>query len=169
MARPLPLNARHGRLELQARLLQLGVRLPVIGVTGQGDVQSAVRAMNASAVDFIEKPYNDDVLLSVTKAALEKTGCPDRDREAEEAAERIGMLSPRERKVLDALLAGGQSFLVELGASHTVKPLRLTATIREQKRRNETDRRRCEVTDLGDCPIFLVVARRFADTGARHH
>jgi FixJ family two-component response regulator len=121
MARPLPLNARHGRLELQARLLQLGVRLPVIGVTGQGDVQSAVRAMNASAVDFIEKPYNDDVLLSVTKAALEKTGCPDRDREAEEAAERIGMLSPREREVLDALLAGGQSFLVELGASHTVE------------------------------------------------
>jgi DNA-binding NtrC family response regulator len=46
-------------LELQARLLALGILLPVIVMTGQGDVQSAVRAMKAGAVDFIEKPYDD--------------------------------------------------------------------------------------------------------------
>ena len=72
-------------LELQARLLQLGIALPVIVMTGQGDVHSAVRAMKAGAVDFIEKPYNDEALLSAIEAALARAGRRDQDREAAEA------------------------------------------------------------------------------------
>ena len=57
-------------LEVQARLLERGISLPVIIMTGEGDVAGAVRAMKAGAVDFIEKPYDDDALLRVIEAAL---------------------------------------------------------------------------------------------------
>ena len=59
-------------MELQALLLHRNIPLPVIVMTGQGDVHSAVRAMKAGAVDFIEKPYNDDVLLNAIEAAFSK-------------------------------------------------------------------------------------------------
>lgn len=59
-------------LEVQALLRQRKVSIPVIMMTGQGDVQGAVRAMKAGAVDFIEKPYNDDVLLNAIEAALRR-------------------------------------------------------------------------------------------------
>jgi two-component system response regulator FixJ len=93
-------------LELQARLLQLGIALPVIVVTGQGDVESAVRAMKAGAVDYIEKPYSDPVLRAAINTALSSGGWIGRDREAMRAAQRIAALSPREREVLDALVEG---------------------------------------------------------------
>ena len=57
-------------LELQASLHELGVRLPVIVMTGQGDVATAVRAMKAGAVDFVEKPFDDDLLLMTIETAL---------------------------------------------------------------------------------------------------
>src|ERR1700716_80436 len=63
-------------LEVQARLIRLGVSLPVIVMTDHGDVQSAVRAMKAGAVDFIEKPFDDDTLLNAIEAALAKVGQP---------------------------------------------------------------------------------------------
>ena len=75
-------------------------------MTGQGDVQSAVRAMRAGAVDFIEKPYSDDALFKAIKAALARVGRANIGRETVEAAERIATLSPHEREVLDALVAG---------------------------------------------------------------
>jgi two-component system, LuxR family, response regulator FixJ len=93
-------------LPLQALLLQRSISLPVIMMTGQGDVQSAVRAMRAGAVDFIEKPYSDDALFKAIKAALARVGRANIGRESAEAAERIATLSPREREVLDALVAG---------------------------------------------------------------
>jgi two-component system, LuxR family, response regulator FixJ len=93
-------------LELQARLLELGIALPVIVVTGQGDVESAVRAMKAGAVDYIEKPYGDAVLRAAINTALSSGGWIGRDREAMRAAQRIAALSRREREVLDALVEG---------------------------------------------------------------
>ena len=106
-------------LELQARLLALGILLPVIVMTGQGDVQSAVRAMKAGAVDFIEKPYDDKVLLNAIAAALARVGAPDPHHEAVEAARRVAALSPREREVLDALVAGRPNKVIafDLGIS----------------------------------------------------
>jgi two-component system, LuxR family, response regulator FixJ len=106
-------------LELQTRLNRLGFRLSVIVMTGHGDVQTAVRAMKAGAVDFIEKPFDDERLIAAIEAALAGSGLVSRDREAAEAAERIATLSRREREVLDALVAGRQSKVIahDLGLS----------------------------------------------------
>ena len=92
-------------LELQERLNSLGFKLPVIVMTVQGEVETAVQAMKAGAVDFIEKPFSDDVLLGAINAALTRTRKPI-SGEGLEAAKRIARLSPRERQVLDGLVAG---------------------------------------------------------------
>ena len=106
-------------LEVQAQLLKENVPLPVIVMTGQGDVQSAVRAMKAGAVDFLEKPYSDELLLNAIEAALGRIGAPVGDREAAVAAQRIATLSPREREVLDSLVAGRANKVIafDLGIS----------------------------------------------------
>jgi two-component system response regulator FixJ len=106
-------------LTLQAWLAKLEVALPVIVITGQGDVQTAVRAMKAGAVDFIEKPYNDEALLNAIETALARTGRPDRAHESGEAKQRIAELTPRERQVLDALVAGHPNKVIayDLGIS----------------------------------------------------
>jgi two-component system response regulator FixJ len=85
---------------------------PVLVMTAHGDVAMAVRAMKAGAFDFIEKPFDDAVLLSAVHAALAvpsaggaETAPSDRP-ELAEAAARIATLSPREREVMDGLVAG---------------------------------------------------------------
>jgi two-component system response regulator FixJ len=106
-------------LELQARLTALGVRLPVILMTGQADVPTAVRAMKAGAVDFIEKPFDEERLLTAVELALAVIGQAEREHEAADAAQRIGMLSPRERQVLEGLVAGRPNKVIthDLGIS----------------------------------------------------
>ncbi len=106
-------------LELQDRLIQLGVTLPVIVMTGQGDVQTAVRAMKAGAVDFIEKPFDDEALLGAIEVALARVGRPDQTLASTEAAQRIAALSPLERQVLDALVSGrsNKQIAFDLGLS----------------------------------------------------
>jgi two-component system response regulator FixJ len=106
-------------LELQARLKDLSVGLPVIMMTGHGDVPTAVRAMKAGAVDFIEKPFEEARLLASIEAALASAGQADRDGELAEAARRIATLSRRERQVLDRLMAGHPNKVIahDLGIS----------------------------------------------------
>jgi two-component system, LuxR family, response regulator FixJ len=106
-------------LELQTRLAAVGVELPVIVVSGQADVTTAVCAMKAGAVDFIEKPYEADGLLEAIELAMAKAGRPAIRRQAAKAAARIAMLSPREREVLDGLVAGrlNKSIAFDLGIS----------------------------------------------------
>jgi two-component system response regulator FixJ len=85
----------------------MGARLPVIVITGHGDVPLAVEAMRAGVVDFIEKPFNDEAIFSALRRAMDIS----RDH-AEEIAERgeiaarLAKLSGRERQVLDGLVAG---------------------------------------------------------------
>jgi two-component system response regulator FixJ len=93
-------------LELQERLNSLGFNMPVIVMTARGDVETAVQAMKSGAVDFIEKPFNDEALLDAINAALALARGPTRDREGVVAAKRMAKLSPRERQVLDGLVAG---------------------------------------------------------------
>jgi two-component system response regulator FixJ len=106
-------------LEVQSRLRELGVSLPVIVMTGQGDVQTAVRAMKAGAADFIEKPFDDEVFLTAIETALASNGNVDRDHEAMKAAQRVATLSRREREVLEALMAGRSNKIIafDLGIS----------------------------------------------------
>jgi two-component system response regulator FixJ len=106
-------------LEVQARLLERNISLPVIVMTGEGDIQSAVRAMKAGAVDFIEKPYDDELLIKTIEAALARGTRADQDREIAKAARRVARLSPREREVLDALVAGRPNKVIafDLGLS----------------------------------------------------
>jgi two-component system response regulator FixJ len=108
-------------LEVQARLNRLRVRLPVIVMTGHGDVPSAVRAMKAGAIDFLEKPFRDETLLKVIEGAFAKASRLIGDREAERAAQRIATLSPREREVLDALLAGRPNKVIAFDLNISVR------------------------------------------------
>ena len=89
--------------------------LAIIVVTGQGDIQTAVRAMKAGAADFIEKPYGDEALLGSIEAALRR----ETDLDIADAVRRVAALSTREREVLDGLLAGRANKLIayDLGIS----------------------------------------------------
>jgi two-component system, LuxR family, response regulator FixJ len=106
-------------LEVQARLHKMRDDLPVIVMTGEGDIQIAVRAMKGGAADFLEKPYSDHTLLRAIDAAFEKEHRFNRDSEIEQATRRLAILSPREREVLDGLLAGQPNKLIayQLGIS----------------------------------------------------
>ena len=105
-------------LELLRRLKQGGFRRPVVVMTAHGDVSTAVRAMKAGAVDFVEKPFDDEALLAAVEAALGSPQASGAAR-ADDAAERIAALSPREREVLDLLIAGKPNKLIarDLGLS----------------------------------------------------
>lgn len=107
-------------LELQEKLQQKGVLLPVIVLTGHGDVPMAVRAMKRGAFDFIQKPFNDQYLLDRINEAL-ALDLHERRRREQQAVlrERMERLSPRERDVLDRLVLGqaNKVIAVELGIS----------------------------------------------------
>ena len=107
-------------LEVQSALREKGILLPVIIMTGHGDVTLAVQAMKAGAVDFIEKPFEKTVLLSAIEHGIErlKQAATSVDR-ADEAAVRLQALTAREREVLDGLAKGlpNKTIAYDLGIS----------------------------------------------------
>jgi two-component system, LuxR family, response regulator FixJ len=97
-------------LELQARLAREEFPLPVIIITGHGDIPMAVRAMKNGVVDFLEKPVNDVVLLERISAALARDRAARQTRaQHAEVAQRMARLTPRERQVLAGVVAGKPS------------------------------------------------------------
>lgn len=107
-------------LELQRQLRTLNVGLPVIVITGHADIALAVQAMKAGAVDFIEKPFDDEVLLAAIRAALAShVQDVERDARVAEVHRRLESLSDRERDVLEGLVAGKPNKIIayDLGIS----------------------------------------------------
>jgi two-component system response regulator FixJ len=107
-------------IDLLRRLNDLKVTLPVIVVTGHGDVALAVEAMKIGAIDFLEKPVDDEVLLaSVNLALQQQDGQAKRHIERAEIESRTAALSQRERDVLDELVAGraNKQIAFDLGIS----------------------------------------------------
>jgi two-component system response regulator FixJ len=107
-------------LEVQSALREKGVGLPVVIMTGHGDVGLAVQAMKAGAVDFIEKPFEKAVLMSAIEQGMERLKRASADRShADEAGVRLQVLTPREREVLDGLAKGlpNKTIAYDLGIS----------------------------------------------------
>ncbi|HWA04584.1 MAG TPA: response regulator FixJ [Rhizomicrobium sp.] len=107
-------------LELQQELVRRKSTMPVIVITGHGDVPLAVRAMKAGAGDFLEKPFPRDALLAAVKRALDaEERAAQSALDGKEMRNRLGTLTPREREVFDLVVAGKQSKTIahELGAS----------------------------------------------------
>ena len=108
-------------LDLQNTLRENGVGLPVIIITGHGDIAMAVRAVKAGAIDFLPKPLNDQHLLRAIRQALELDGQQRTARTARDAlAARFERLTPREREVMDLVVAGNttKEIAAAFGSSH---------------------------------------------------
>lgn len=107
-------------LTLQRRLAEAGCPLPIIMMTGHGDVPIAVAALKAGATDFLEKPLDEERLLQAIRTAMvASTRRHDQDAEVAEIAARVACLTPREREVHDQLITGQPNKMIgyRLGTS----------------------------------------------------
>ncbi len=107
--------------ELLQKLKEMGVKMPVIVMTGHGDVPLAVEAMKMGAIDFFEKPFDDEALLASVQSSLGSWGEKEaREAERADVRARLESLSPRERDVLKGLVAGhpNKTIAFDLGISH---------------------------------------------------
>ncbi len=125
-------------LEFQSQLIPLGIHMPVIMMTGYGDIPMSVRAMKAGAIDFLAKPFRDQDLLDAINAAIE------RDIVRRQAAESISALehcyqclTDRERQVMLLVTAGylNKQAAAELGISEITIKLHRASTQRKNRRR----------------------------------
>lgn len=112
-------------LDLQQRLAQAGITVPIIFLTGRSDIPMSVRALKAGAVDFLTKPVEAAKLLPAVRAALQKSAAQQvSNAELLELRQRFAQLTPRERQVLQQVLTGklNKQIAADLGISlHTIK------------------------------------------------
>lgn len=102
-------------MELHKKMVAQNCALPVIFVTGHGDIDMAVEAMKAGAVDFVQKPYRDEELLEKIAEAL-KMDAEQQDalQEKEELKRRIDSLTPREAEIMDMMVAGNANKVIAI-------------------------------------------------------
>jgi two-component system response regulator FixJ len=113
-------------LALQARLQERGILMPVLFITGHGDIPMAVRAVHAGALDFLEKPFDDRVLIDGVGRALEVDRRQRRRREETTALRRrLDALTPRERDVLQGLLDGKPNKRIALDLDLSVRTVEI--------------------------------------------
>jgi FixJ family two-component response regulator len=129
-------------LDFQAQLTEMGVRLPVVMMTGYGDIPMSVRAMKRGAVDFLPKPFRDQDMLDAVIAAIER----DRQRRTLESyvlqlQQRFGTLSPRELQVMQLVTAGKMNKQIagDLGISEITVKIHRGAAMRKMGARTLAD------------------------------
>ncbi len=109
-------------IELQEKLTLIGAHLPVIIITGHGDVPITVRAMKAGAFEFLQKPFNDQVLLDTIQAALKKYDIVwEHDDKRSHASHSLAALTRREREVLELLRLGKSNKVIARELSLSVR------------------------------------------------
>jgi FixJ family two-component response regulator len=109
-------------LDLQKRMAEAHMDIPIIFITGHGDIPMTVRAMKAGAVEFLTKPFRDQDLLDAIQQALERDRIAREQRgKIEELRSRFDSLTPREREVMGLVVAGllNKQIAGELGTSET--------------------------------------------------
>ena len=131
-----------GGLELQEELIKRGNTLPIIFITGHGDVPMAVEAMQKGAVDFIQKPFRDQELLDRIRDAL----ATDEERREEkqhhaEVTERLNRLTNREREVFDLVVTGKPNKVIayELGVSQRTVEIHRARVMEKMQARSLAD------------------------------
>lgn len=129
-------------LDFQIQLTEMGVRLPVVMITGYGDIPMSVRAMKRGAVDFLPKPFHDQDMLDAVIAAIER----DRQRRTVESdvsqlQQRFGTLSPRELQVMQLVTAGKMNKQIagDLGISEITVKIHRGAAMRKMGARTLAD------------------------------
>lgn len=129
-------------IDFQDQLAELGIRLPVVLMTGHGDIPMSVRAMKAGAIDFLPKPFRDQDMLDAVAAAIER----DRVRRAADTKEaglrdRFATLSPREQQVMTLVTAGKLNKQVagDLGLSEITVKIHRGAAMRKMGARTLAD------------------------------
>ncbi len=94
-------------LDFQGQLLELGIPIPIVFMTGHGDISMSVRSMKAGAVDFLTKPFRDQDMLDAVAAALDKDSAQRKqNHDSAVLQERFASLSPRERQVMALVTTG---------------------------------------------------------------
>ncbi len=129
-------------LELQQELARRGIPLPVIVITGHGDVPTAVTAMKGGAVDFLQKPFSDQALLDRVHGALRLYAAGRARRAlAEELSARLAGLTPREREVLQRVAAGKPNKIIarELGLSTRTVEIHRARVMKKMRARSLAD------------------------------
>jgi FixJ family two-component response regulator len=129
-------------LDLQAHLNAQGITIPIILLTGHGDVRAAVRSLKAGAIDFIEKPADEGVLLAALREAEAVTrNAPRRTVPKADVAARLSLLTTREREVLDHLVLGkiNKEIAETLGISQRTVEIHRARVRKKMKARGISD------------------------------
>lgn len=108
-------------LELQQRLKASKSSFPLIFITGHGDIQMAVQAMREGALNFIEKPFDDNLLMDAVQSALKSLDARPVSNEAAAAKAHMDTLTPREREVLDCLVQGKPNKITALDLGMSIR------------------------------------------------
>jgi two-component system response regulator FixJ len=136
-------------LELQAELARRGIALPVIFITGHGDVQMSVKAIKAGAIDFHEKPFNNEDLLASIREAFARADDSKKDRDLfAECRQCLSSLTPREREVMQHVVDGMSNRRVAelLGVSHRTIEVHRSKAMEKMRVESITDLvRKCAI------------------------
>ena len=139
---------RQTGLDLQQELLRRGAGLPIVFITGYGDISTAVRAMRGGAVDFLEKPFDESLLIQRVQEALAKAVT---SREIRDARSKVETLTDREREVIDFVTNG-------LSTKEIAAELHRSEKTIEGHRRNIM--RKLQAESVADVVRIATTARR---------